>query len=34
VGRVKTVVTNHLRETFQSHAQGSRMQYCSQDKVG
>jgi len=32
VGRVKTVVTNHLRKMFRSHTQGSRTQYCSQDK--
>jgi len=34
VGRVKTVVTKHLRMMFRSHTQGSRTQYCSQDKLG
>jgi len=34
VGRVKTVVTNHLRKMFRSNTQGSRRQYCSQDKFG
>jgi len=32
VGRVKTVVTKHLCKMFRSHTQGSRTQYCSQDK--
>jgi len=33
VGRVKTVVTNHLRKMFRSCMhKGNRTQYCSQDK--
>jgi len=32
VGRVKTVVTNHLSKMFRSHTQGTRTQYSSQDK--
>jgi len=31
---IKTVVTNHLRKMFRSHTQGSKPQYCNQDKFG
>jgi len=35
VGRVKTVVTNHLRKMFWGCIhKGNRTQYCSQDKFG
>jgi len=35
VGRVKTVVTNHLRKLFRSCIhKGNRTQCCSQDKFG
>jgi len=27
------LVTNHLRKMFRSHTQGSRTQYCSQEKL-